>query len=183
MGFSRGVYRSSADVEVKKAILQTYLVSDDSAKLLEAARGETNPQLVRTAVQTLGAMGDADQLLSLYRAKKTAEDKASIIDAFVPCGERANGALKEIATTETDSELRRKAIRNLGQILVEIYQKSRDPGSKEAVLDGLFVADDAHNLVALARAEKDIAMKRKIVDKLSVMENKEAIDYLMDLLK
>jgi hypothetical protein len=26
-------------------------------------------------------------------------------------------------------------------------------------------------------------MKRKIVDKLSVMEDKEAIDYLMELLK
>jgi len=185
-----GVYRSSADVEVKKAILQSYLVSDDSAKLLEAARGETNPQLVRTAVQTLGAMGEADQLLSLYRARKTAEDKASIIDAFVPCGERANGALKEIATTETDSELRRKAIRNLGvtggrvgPMLVEIYQKSSDPGSKEAVLDGLFVADDAHDLVALARAEKDISMKKKIVEKLSLMDDKEARDYLMELLK
>ena len=189
-GILEGVYRSSADVEVKKAILQSYLVSDDSAKLLEAARGETNPQLVRTAVQTLGAMGDVNQLLSLYRVKKTAEDKASIIDAFVPCGEQANGALKEIATTETDSELRRKAIRNLGvtggrvgQMLVEIYQKSSDPGSKEAALDGLFIANDAHDLVALARAEKDIGMKRKIVDKLSVMGNKEASDYMMELLK
>jgi HEAT repeat protein len=185
-----GVYRSSTDVDVKRAILQSYLVSDDSAKLLEAARGETNPQLVRTAVQTLGAMGDADQLLSLYRVKKTAEDKASIIDAFVPCGERASGALKEIAMTETDSELRRKAIRNLGVVggrvgpmLVEIYQKSSDASSKEAALDGLFVADDAHDLVALARAEKDIAMKKRIVDKLSNMGDKEASDYLIELLK
>lgn len=189
-GILEGVYRSSADVEVKKAILQSYLVSGDSGKLLEAARGETNPQLVRTAVQTLGAMGEADQLLSLYRTKKTAEDKAAIIEAFVPCGERANGALKEIATSETDSELRRKAIRTLGvtggrvgQMLVEIYQKSSDPGSKEAAIEGLFVAEDAHDLVVLARAEKDIGMKRKIVDKLSVMEDKEAIDYLMELLK
>ena len=189
-GILEGVYRSSAEVEVKKAILQSYLVSDDSAKLLDAARGETNPQLVRTAVQTLGAMGDANQLLGLYRVRKTSEDKASIIDAFVACGERANGALKEIATTETDSELRRKAIRNLGvtagrvgPILVEIFQKSSDPGGKEAALDGLFVADDAHDLVSLARAEKDIGMKRKIVDKLSVMGNKEASDYMMELLK
>lgn len=189
-GILEGVYRSSTDIEVKKAILQSYLVSNDSAKLFEAARGETNPQLVRTAVQTLGAMGEADQLLSLYRASKTAEVKASIIDAFVPCGERANGALKEIATTETDSQLRRKAIRNLGvtggrpgPMLVEIYQKTSDPATKEAALDGLFVANDAHDIVALARAEKDLAMKKKIVEKLSVMGDKEATDYLMELLK
>jgi HEAT repeat protein len=189
-GMLAEVYRSSTDVGVKQAILQSYLVSDDSAKLLEAARGETNPQLVRTAVQTLGAMGEADQLMGLYRASKTEEAKGSIIDAFVPCGERANAALKEIATTETDSQLRRKAIRNLGvtggrtgPMLVEIYQKSSDPISKEAALDGLFVADDAHDLVALARGEKDITMKKKIVDKLSVMGDKEAGDYLMELLK
>jgi len=189
-GILAEVYRSTADVEVKKAILQSYLVSDDSARLVEAARGETNPQLVGTAVQTLGAMGEADQLLSLYRAAKSDVAKASILDAFVPCGERANPALKEIGATETDSQLRRKAIRNLGvtggqsrQFLVEIYQKTSDPGSKEAALDGLFVAEDAHDLVALARAEKDIAMKKKIVDKLAIMDDKEASDYMVELLK
>ncbi|HUB77313.1 MAG TPA: HEAT repeat domain-containing protein [Bryobacteraceae bacterium] len=189
-GILDGIYRSSSDLEVKKAILQSYLVSDDSAKLLDAARGETNPMLIRTAVHTLGAMGEADQLLTLYRASKTADAKAAIIDAFVPCGERANAALKEIATTETDSQLRRKAIRNLGvaggragSMLVEIYQKSSDPGSKEAALDGLFVAGDAHDLVALARAEKEVAMKKKIVEKLSIMDDREATQYMMELLK
>jgi HEAT repeat protein len=189
-GILEEVYRSTADLKVKEAILQSYLVSGDSTKLLDAARGETNPRLVRTAVQTLGAMGEVDQLVSLYRSAKTTESKASIIDAFVPCGERANVALKEIATTESDSELRRKAIRNLGvtggragQMLVEIYQKTSDPASKEAALDGLFVDGDAHDLVALARAEKDVAMKRKIVEKLSVMGDREAGQYLMELLK
>lgn len=185
------VYRSSSDVKVKEAILHSYLVSGDSSKLLEAARGETNPQLVRAAVHTLGAMGEADQLLSLYRSAKTNEAKAAIIDGFVPCGERATPALKEIATTEPDIQLRRKAIRNIGitgghgsgPMLVEIYQKSSDEDSKTAALDGLFVAGDAHDLISLARAEKDYSMKKKIVEKLSIMGDKEANEYMMELLK
>jgi HEAT repeat protein len=185
------VYRSSSDVRVKEVILHSYLVSGDSSKLLEAARGETNPQLVRTAVHTLGAMGEADQLLSLYKSAKTNEAKAAIIEGFVPCGERATPALREIAISEQDSGLRRKAIRNLGvtgghnngAILVEIYQKSPDPESKTAALDGLFVAGDAHDLVSLARGEKDYGMKKKIVEKLSIMGNKEANEYMMELLK
>jgi HEAT repeat protein len=185
------VYRSSSDVKVKEAILHSYLVSGDSSKLLEAARGETNPQLVRAAVHTLGAMGEADQLLSLYRSAKTNDAKGAIIDGFVPCGERATPALKEIATTEPDSQLRRKAIRNIGitgghgsgPMLVEIYQKSSDEDSKRAALDGLFVAGDAHALVTLARGEKDYGMKKKIVEKLSIMGNKEANEYMMELLK
>jgi HEAT repeat protein len=185
------VYRSSSDVKVKEVILHSYLVSGDSSKLLEAARGETNPQLVRAAVHTLGAMGEADQLLSLYRSAKTNEAKEAIIDGFVPCGERATPALKEIATTETDSHLRRKAIRDLGitgghgsgPMLVEIFQKSSDEESKTAALDGLFVAGDAHDLITLARGEKDYGMKKKIVEKLSIMGNKEANEYMMELLK
>ena len=185
------IYRSSSDVKVKEAILHSYLVSGDSAKLLEAARGETNQDLIRTAVHTLGAMGQADELLSLYHSAKTAEAKAAIIDSFVPCGDRANGALKEIASTEPDSHLRRKAIRNLGvtggagtgAMLVAIYQKSPDEESKTAALDGLFVAGDAKDLVTLARGEKDYTMKKKIVEKLSIMGSKEANEYLMELLK
>jgi HEAT repeat protein len=185
------VYRSSSDMKIKEAIIHSYLVSGDSGKLLEAARGESNPQLVRAAVHTLGAMGEADQLMSLYRSSKNDETKSAIIDGFVPCGERATPALKEIAVTESNTHLRRKAIRNLGitgghdsgQILVEVYRKSADPESKEAALEGLFVAGDAHDMVTLARGEKDYSMKKKIIEKLSVMGNKESNDYMLELLK
>jgi hypothetical protein len=46
----------------------------------------------------------------------------------------------------------------------------------------LFVAGDAHDLVALARSEKDPAAKKNIVSKLAVMRNKEATDYMLELL-
>jgi hypothetical protein len=46
----------------------------------------------------------------------------------------------------------------------------------------LFVAGDAHDLVSLARSEKDPAARRNIVGKLALMHNKEATDYMMELL-
>jgi hypothetical protein len=36
--------------------------------------------------------------------------------------------------------------------------------------------------VALARSEKDLAAKKDIVSKLALMHNKEATDYMMELL-
>src|SRR5580698_168234 len=59
------IYQHTSDEAVKRAILQAYLVSGSPDKLVEAARNESNPQLVRTAVQTLGAMGATTQLQTL----------------------------------------------------------------------------------------------------------------------
>ena len=55
--------------------------------LVEAARHETNPRLVRTAVHTLGAMGATSQLLSLYHDTSSAETKADIINGMMPAGQ------------------------------------------------------------------------------------------------
>jgi hypothetical protein len=49
---------------------------------------------------------------------------------------------------------------------------------------GMFVRGDAKDLVELARKETDPAMKKTIVERLSTMRNnKDATDYMMELLK
>ena len=55
---------------------------------------------------------------------------------------------------------------------------------KKAVIEGLFLQSHADALVTLARKESDPALKRSIVEKLSLMGgSKVAMDYLMELLK
>lgn len=66
--------------------------------------------------------------------------------------------------------------------LVAVYQKSADPETKKAAAQALFLAGDAHDLVALARAEKDSGMKQYLVQQLSVMRNQEATDYMLEIL-
>ncbi len=184
------IYQHTNDVHVKRAILQSYLVSGDSAKELAAARTETDPELVETAVHTLGAMGAAQDLLTLYRASNNAQTKADIINSFIASGHNGVGPLTEIAQSEPDAELRRKAIRNLGiaggssvaPALVATYQKNTDAETKKAAAQALFLANDAHDLVALARAEKDMEMKKYLVQQLSLMHSQEATDYMMEIL-
>jgi HEAT repeat protein len=184
------VYQHSNDEGVKRAILQSYLVTGSPEKLVEAARTEQNPVLVKSAVQSLGAMGATSELATLYRDTKSKETKSAIIGALVAAGPKGSELLGNIAKTEQDPELRSKAIRNLGvtggaaaaPTLVAAYQSSSDAASKKAALDGLFISGDAHDLVELARAEKDPALKQAIVSKLSVMHNKEATDYMMEIL-
>ena len=71
-----------------------------------------------------------------------------------------------------------------GATLVEIYGADRDPAVRKAVIEGLFLQNHADALVALARKESDPDLKRRIVEKLSLMQgSKVAMDYLMELLK
>ena len=184
------IYRQSTNDEVKKAILHTYLIIGTPDPLVEAARHESNPELVRTAVHTLGAMGATSQLLTLYHDTTSAVTKADVINGLIPAGQKGAEALGNIAGSEQDPELRRKAIRNLGiaggmsaaPSLVATYKKNEDPETRKAVAQALFVAGDSHDLIELARAEKDPGLKQWLVQQLSVMHSKEATDYMLEIL-
>ena len=184
------IYRQTTNQEIKNTILHTYLIIGTPDPLLEAARHESNPELVRTAVHTLGAMGATSQLLTLYHDTSSAEVKAEVINGFIPAGQKGADALGSIAGSEQDPELRRKAIRNLGiaggmsaaPALVATYRKNSDLETKKAVGQALFLAGDSHDLVELARAEKDPAVKQSLVQQLSLMHNKDATDYMLEIL-
>jgi HEAT repeat protein len=184
------IYRQTTNQEIKNTILHTYLIIGTPDPLVEAARHESNPELVRTAVHTLGAMGATSQLLSLYHDSNNAEVKAEVIHGLIPAGEKGADALGSIAASEQDPELRRKAIRNLGiaggmsaaPALVATYRKNPDLETKKAVAQALFLAGDSHDLVELARVEKDPAAKQSLVQQLSLMHNKDATDYMLEIL-
>ena len=53
---------------------------------------------------------------------------------------------------------------------------------KEAVIDGLFVQGNARALIDLSKKETNKALKREMLQKLSVMHNKEAVDYMLEIL-
>lgn len=185
------IYRNSSNEQVKKAILQAYSVSGNSDRLLDIARHESNMQLARQAISGLGVAGNITDLATLYRESNRNEVKAAVLQAFIPAGSKGQDALRNIALSERDPSLQRQAIRTLGisggaamaPTLVEIYQKSSSHEIKKAALQGLFLAGDAHDLVALARAEKDPAMKQEIVQHLSIMNNKEASSYMLEILE
>jgi hypothetical protein len=50
------------------------------------------------------------------------------------------------------------------------------------VINSLFLQENATALVALARKEEDPALKREMVQRLSLMHNKVATDFMIELL-
>ena len=183
------VYKSSPDPAVKKRILRSFMTSGDKEHLLAVARTETTPELRGEAVQQLGVMRAGAELNELYQTESSAEVKKRIIQAMF-VGNQAD-KLIELAKGERDPELRKTAIRNLGlmrsagatETLASIYGSDTSPDVRKAVVNALFLQNNARALVDLARTEKNADMKKEIVSRLSIMKSKEATDYLMELLK
>ncbi|MGH3116936.1 MAG: HEAT repeat domain-containing protein, partial [Gaiellales bacterium] len=182
------IYKSSSDVDVKRRILHAFMVSGERAKLLTAAESETQPELRAEAVRQLGVMGAHDELWQLYTKESSRDVKKQILQAMFVGGNSER--LIQLAKAESDPELRRLAVRNLGLMgsrrtgdaLVEIYTTDKDVEIRKAVIQGLFIQNNAESLVAIARKEHDLTMKKEIVSKLSLMRSKAAMDYLMEII-
>jgi len=70
-----------------------------------------------------------------------------------------------------------------GDVLVQIYNTDTNVDVRKAVVNGLFIQENATALVGLARKEQDITMKKELVSRLSQMRSKVATDYMIELLK
>ncbi len=183
------VYKSSNDPAVKRSILRSFMVAGDRERLFALAKSETDAGLRGDAVRQLGVMHASSELAQLYQTEASPEVKKSILQAMFVGGD--SDKLIELAKSEKDPELRKSAIHNLGlmkrpgtsEALTAIYASDTTPDVRKAVINALFLQNNAGALVGLARAEKNLEMKKDIVSKLSIMKSKEATDYLMELLK
>jgi HEAT repeat protein len=183
------LYNSTQDIDIKKSILRSYMVSGDRQHLFSLAKSEPNPELRAEAISQLGLVGARDELAELYGTETEVHVRKKIIQAMFLGGSAEK--LYDIARNEPNLELKLTAIRNLGllggertgQFLVTMYGADSREEVRKAVINSLFIQGNARSLVALARQEKDPEMKKSIISKLSVMNSKEAADYLMEYLK
>jgi len=185
------VYRASTDPSVKRSIIRGLMVSGDRTRLLQLAKTETDAGLRGEAVQQLGVMGGHAELADLYATETSVDVKKRIIQAMFVGG--SADKLIELAKTEKDMSLRRTAVRNLGLMgsaktgdaIKAIYlAPDSTPEIRKEAINALFLQNNGRALVELARAEKDPAMKKEMVSKMSIMHgSKEITDYLMELLK
>ncbi len=177
-----------ASPEVKGAVLEAWLIADQTGPILEAARSEPDPALRAKAIDQLGAMDASKELKALYSAEKDRELRSKILGALGVAEDVAT--LTEVARSETDPALRGKAIEAIGiaggpeatKQLAALYSSETDPKVRASVLNAYLILGDAHGLLELYRREKDPELKRKIVQTLSVMDDAESQAFLEKLL-
>lgn len=156
------------------------------------AKGGSNPDLQLTAVQYLGTYRSKEsrQLLAeVYSAVSDVNVKRAVLRSFEMS--RDIDHLTSIAKSEQNVDLRREAIRQLGNIrddqttaaLVALYGSESDKEIKTEILNSLRNQQAVKQLIDCARKETDPELKKTAVRYLSEMRSKEAMDYLMEILK
>ena len=177
-----------APAEIREAVIEAYLIAGRSDAVLEIARTDPDPRMRAKAINTLGAMGATSALRQLMSTEKDPELREEILEGLGIAGDVET--LAKAARESQDPDLRRKAINGLGiahgeparKLLRQLYGELRDPDDKKEVAEALMIQGDAKTLVELFRAERDPAMKKVLVQQLSVMDSPEANRVILDLL-
>lgn len=182
------IYAASSDMGIKRMILRSFMVAGDKDRLLAAAKDEKNGDLRVEAVRQLGAMGASDALLQLYKTESTDEVKAQILRGLGICGNTE--AISQIAQNDPSPTMRQAAVRAIGisdggnseATLTRLYSTEKDMNVRKEILRSFFIRQDAKGLIAVAKTETDPELRKYAVRQLSVMNSKEATDYLVELL-
>lgn len=180
------VYNASHDAAVKKQALNSLMLAHASDALMNIARTDQHAELRDEAIRDLAMLHETAKLAELYQAGIGRE---AVLDSMFLSGDAAK--VLEIARTEKDPKLRSKAIHSLGLMhneqaragLVSLYGADSDTAMKKQIIESLFIQQSAKSLVEVARKESNPELKRDIVRRLSMMNSKEANDFMMELLK
>jgi HEAT repeat protein len=174
------------DLQVKA--IQNVGISGNKKLLTDIYASNAGANAKRATINGLAIAGAREELRQLYKDTTDRQMKRELIHSAAVTGDRD---LLMSAAQDSDIEVKREAIRTLGisggadntTVLLNIYNTEKDSRVRDAAIEGLFVRGDAHDLVELLKKETDPGMKKQLVSKLSVMGNKEATDYLIQLLE
>ncbi len=176
--------------------------------LARIARGQSNPELQRKAVEYLGMFGgvrggveggveggvkggvsgprrggtSSRQLLAeVYASGADESVKRSVLRSYMLAGDKEG--LFAAAKSEKNEGLRGEAIRQLGLVhgtgeLEQLYQSENSPEIRREILQAFFVAGDAKRLVAAAQGEKDLELRRTAIRNLGLVHSDESAKAL-----
>ncbi|HVG24428.1 MAG TPA: hypothetical protein VND45_09765 [Thermoanaerobaculia bacterium] len=181
------LYASGATRDLKKEVLRAFMLAGDEQRVFAAAKTEKDTELRKEAIHLLGVMGGRQELAAMYAAETSSDVKGEIIQGLFIAGDSAR--MGELARTERDPELRREAIRKLGLMgsngatLLALYNAETNMDTKEAVIDAMFLSNNARALIDLAKREKNKDLRKYAMQKLSVMDDDEALQYMLQVLQ
>ena len=176
-----------ASTEVREAVIQAYLVAGESDALLQIARSDPDPRMRAKAIQTLGAMGETSVLRQLWSTERDPELREELLRGFGVAGDVES--LARAARESKDANTREKAIQGLGisgaEARVELrrlYGEFHDPDDRRKIAQAFMVQGDAKSLIELFRVEKDPAMKRVLLQQLTLIDDPEANRLILEIL-
>lgn len=178
---SLGKLYEGGGADVRAAVLEAYLIADDTAAVFDIAANTDDAIEFAEAVQMLGAMGANAELRELRGRAGLSE---SLIEAYAISGDAAS--LRELAMDSNNPEMQKRAIESLGiiggddvnQTLIEIYSGAGSDDVRDAALEGLLIAGHDGGVLELYRSASDATEKRRLLEYLVMMDSDAVWDLI-----
>jgi tetratricopeptide (TPR) repeat protein len=189
------IYKSTTDIDVKRRVIEALSGASGGAYPFALAAYYDAAGNYKIAARTTAEAAKAstqaaiqNDLWTLYQSESELKLKVQMVQALA---QAQSEKVLELARAEKDQELRKTAIQSLGmmkspktgEFLMSLYRDEKDAGLKKAIIRGLYTQHNVTALVQIARQETDPAVKKDVVERLSTMKDKEAVDYMIELLK
>jgi HEAT repeat protein len=177
------LYKTASPAE-KRDVLQAWMIAERKDLVFAAARDETDPKLREDAIQLLGAMDATDEIKQLIPTIKDPVLLHHIVQALGVADDVP--ALVQIASSHPNEETRLEAFRAIGvaggqkasDALVGLYSKATSAAQRDAILQGLLIADDTKAMTALYKSAKTKEEKQQILRMLTAMGDDAALDII-----
>jgi HEAT repeat protein len=177
---------STGDEDVKKDVLQAWLIAGRKESVYQAALNAKTDNESRNAMHILGAMGATEELRKLSDRPKAG---SGLVEALAISGDLAR--LRKLADSNGDRAVRLEAVQKIGIVssdaaraaLREIYARGDDREIKDAALQGMLIAGDDQGVLALYRAAKTTEEKRALMRTLSMIDGDAALKAIDDALE
>jgi tetratricopeptide (TPR) repeat protein len=193
------VARALADTERTRVQVEARTRADVERTAVARATGEGTANAAskqwsvasaeREKARQAKAKEAADALWQIYSTESSVELRREILSnmRFSAQADR----LLQIAKTDPNPDLRRAAVQGLmfdrspksTDVMLGLYKDEKNPAVKHQILDNIMAAGSAATLVQMARQETEPAVRKQLVERLSMMKDKEAVDYMMEILK
>jgi HEAT repeat protein len=192
---------TAKDESVAKSAVYA-LSQDENGKtrgaLLRLANSSAIPDVRKYAIFYIGQSNDPaalDDLLKIYQGTQEVEIKKHVLHSIAQNDNpRTVEVLRTIIRGTTDTQLRRTAIWAVAQrdcsqstvdVLVSMYNESKEPEIKGQIIDALGQCDGSATvpaLVTIAKQEQSVDLRKKAVFWLGQKKDPAASKFLEDLL-
>ena len=191
--------KSAASPRLKENTLYVLAQSNSpkaQQELIQIAKGGGNPDLQLYAIRYLGAANrrqgsnnTTQVLFEIYNSSNDPAVKREVLNQL--SASRDKDHLLEIARNEKNHDLQLAAIGRLGGMgsqvsgdaLVSLYGSAQEKDTKHEIINILAGQRNAKALVDLGRKEKDLDMKKYVVERVVSMNTPESKQFLEEILK
>lgn len=187
------LYSETNNIETRHAILKALGPADAVQELATIIASETDPDLVKEAIRSLGIAGNkATPILeTLYRTSISDPEKRKTIvrSLAIADGHRVLQVLIEETNDQTPDELVIELIKAYGiadgsqTFLTSMYNRFDSFDIRRQIIEALFISDNAEALINIIKNETNRELRQKAVRSLSHMDNQDATEYLIDIIQ